>query len=175
MTPLIRNLSAAVIAATLMTGAAHAAPNQPGNAATINADPRPAPQYSQRDLDERLWITALTGDITSLVQLVQMGANPKIATSHGETALHAAAARGHLRVVNFLLQQGVSAHSRTTNGWTPLHHAARFGHVSVANFLVRAGANPNMPTYDAGRKTPIDIALDKRDLRMARVMGWVPR
>ncbi|CAG0911228.1 unnamed protein product, partial [Cyprideis torosa] len=158
-----------------MTGVAQAANNQPGNAATINADaPRATPQYSQRDLDERLWITALSGDIGSITELVQMGANPKIATAHGETALHAAAARGHLRVVNFLLRQGVSAHSKTTNGWTPLHHAARFGHVSVANFLVRAGANPRMPTRDAGRKTPIDIALDKRDLRMARVMGWNP-
>lgn len=174
MTPLVRTFSAAILTTTFMTGAAQAAP-MPNSGATINADAGiAAPQYSQRDLDEALWMTALSGDINALTLLVREGANPGIATSHGETALHAAAARGHLRVVSFLLQQGVSAHSRTTNGWTPLHHAARFGHVSVANFLVRSGANPHSPTQDAGRKTPIDIALDKHDLRMARVMGWVP-
>nr|CAA6829136.1 MAG: Unknown protein [uncultured Thiotrichaceae bacterium] len=135
-------------------------------------DTRPVPQYTQRDLDEQLWLTALTGNVGALSKLVTMGANPKIATSHGETALHAAAARGHLHVVNFLLRSGVSLHSRTSNGWTPLHHAARFGHATIANVLVRSGANPRIPTSDAGRKTPIDIAIDKGDMRMARIMGY---
>ncbi|MEZ5534976.1 MAG: ankyrin repeat domain-containing protein [Thiolinea sp.] len=155
-----------------MAGTAQAATGQPSNAATINADNRPAAGYSQRELDEALWMAALSGDVNALTMLVREGANPRISTAHGETALHAAAARGHLRVVNFLLRQGVSLHARTSNGWTALHHAARFGHVSVANFLVRSGANPRLPTTDAGRKTPIQIALDKRDLRMARVLGW---
>ncbi len=166
MTPLIKILSATILATTLMTGIAQAAP-MPGNADN-------GPQYSQRELDEAFWMNALSGNINALMLLVKEGANPRIATPHGETAMHAAAARGHLRVVSFLLQQGVSAHSRTTNGWTPLHHAARFGHVSVANFLIRSGASPLSRTRDAGHKTPIDIALDKNDLRMARVMGWVP-
>lgn len=170
MTPIIRTLSFAVLATAIAAGSsALAAPN---NAATVMVDNRPVPQQSQRDLDEQLWLTALSGNVGALAQLVNQGANPKIATSHGETALHAAAARGHLRVVNFLLKSGVSIHSRTTNGWTPLHHAARFGHASVANVLVRSGANPRIPARDAGQKTPIDIAVDKGDLRMARIMGW---
>lgn len=166
---MIRNISTAVLATTLCIGAAQAAPN---NAATVMVDTRPVPQLSQRDLDEQLWLNALTGNVRALTQLVSQGANPRIATSHGETALHAAAARGHLQVVNFLLRNGVSIHSQTSNGWTPLHHAARFGHATVANFLVRSGANPRIPTRDAGRKTPIDIAVDKGDLRMARILGW---
>lgn len=169
MTPIIRNISIALLATALTAGSAFAAPN---NAATVTVDTRPVPQLTQRDLDEQLWLNALTGNVGALAQLVSQGANPRIATSHGETALHAAAARGHLQVVNFLLRNGVSVHSRTSNGWTPLHHAARFGHATIANVLVRSGANPRLTTRDAGRKTPIDIALDKGDLRMARIMGW---
>ncbi len=174
MTPIIRNISTAVLATTLCLGVAQAATDTtPSDAATITVDERPVPQLTQRDLDEQLWLNALTGNVNALTQLVSLGANPRIATSHGETALHAAAARGHIQVVSFLLRRGgVSIHSQTSNGWTPLHHAARFGHATVANFLVRSGANPRLTTRDAGRKTPIDIALDKGDLRMARILGW---
>jgi len=150
-----------------------AAPNAlPSSEATVTVDTRPVPQYTQRDLDEQLWLTALTGNVGALSQLITLGANPRIATRHGETALHAAAARGHLQVVNFLMKSGVSIHARTTNGWTPLHHAARFGHASVANVLVRSGASTQARSSDAGRKTPIEIAVDKGDLRLARIMGW---
>jgi len=114
----------------------------------------------------------LTGNIGAIIRLVEQGANPRIATRHGETAMHAAAARGHLNIVNYLSKNGVSIHSTTSNGWTPLHHAARFGRASVAHFLVRLGANPRLTTKDLGRKTPIDIAVDNGDLRTARIMGW---
>lgn len=170
MNPLIKNLSSALILSLCCVGLSQAATTS--SAPTVIVDTQPVPQMSQRDLDERLWLTALTGNIGVIVELVAKGANPKIATRYGETAMHAAAARGHLNIVNYLSKSGVSIHSRTTNGWTPLHHAARFGHAAVANFLVRSGANPRVPTRDAGNKTPIDIAVDKGDLRTARIMGW---
>ncbi|HPY42453.1 MAG TPA: ankyrin repeat domain-containing protein, partial [Thiolinea sp.] len=91
---------------------------------------------------------------------------------YGETAIHAAAARWHLQIIQFLAQKGVNINARTSNGWTALHHAVRFGHANVANYLVQAGANPRMPTSDAGQKTPIDLAMDKNDLRMARILGY---
>ncbi|MEZ5480559.1 MAG: ankyrin repeat domain-containing protein [Thiolinea sp.] len=171
MNPSLKTASTAVLLATLSAGLAEAA-TPPDNAPTIMVDSQPVPQMTQRELDERLWLTALTGNVGAIVQLVEQGANPNIATRYGETAMHAAAARGHLNIVNFLLKKGVSIHSRTANGWTPLHHAARFGHAAVANLLVQAGANPRVPTTDPGHKTPIDIAVDKGDLRMARIMGW---
>ncbi|MGB0846641.1 MAG: ankyrin repeat domain-containing protein [Thiolinea sp.] len=170
MNPLIRNVSAAILLAAFSVGIAQAATTN--SAPTVVVDSAPVPQMTQRDLDERLWLTALTGNVGAIVELVEQGANPNIATRYGETAMHAAAARGHLNIVHYLLKKGVSIHSRTTNGWTPLHHAARFGHASVANFLVQSGANPRVPTNDAGHKTPIDIAVEKGDLRTARIMGW---
>lgn len=170
MNPLIRNVSVAILLAAFSLGTAQAATTN--SAPTIVVDRNPVPQMSQRDLDERLWLTALTGNVRAIIDLVDKGANPFISTRYGETAMHAAASRGHLNIVHYLIKKGVSVHARTSKGWTPLHHAARFGHSSVANFLVRSGASPWVPTNDAGKKTPIDIAVEKGDLRTARIMGW---
>ena len=146
MNPLIRNVSVAFLLAALSLGTAQA--NTNNSAPTVVVDTNPVPQMSQRDLDERLWLTALTGNIKAIIDLVEKGANPFISTRHGETAMHAAAARGHLNIVSYLIKQGVSVHARTRTGWTPLHHAARFGHSSVAHFLVKSGASPWVPTSD---------------------------
>ncbi|MFZ1570566.1 MAG: ankyrin repeat domain-containing protein [Thiolinea sp.] len=141
------------------------------SAPTVAVDNKPVPQMSQRDLDERLWLAALAGNIGMVSELVDQGANPRIATRYGETAIHAAAARGHMQIIEFLVKRGVSINARTSNGWTALHHAVRFGHANVANYLVQAGANPRVQTSDAG-KTPIDLAMDKNDVRMARILGY---
>lgn len=149
-----------------------ALPNAVNAAPTVAVDTTPVPQMSQRDLDERLWLAALAGNLAMINDLVGQGANPRIATRYGETAIHAAAARGHTQIIAFLAQRGVNINARTSNGWTALHHAVRFGHANVANYLVQAGANPRLPTNDVGQKTPIDIAMDKNDLRMARILGY---
>ncbi|KNC47596.1 uncharacterized protein AMSG_11720 [Thecamonas trahens ATCC 50062] len=62
----------------------------------------------------------------------------------GETALHAAAARGHNEVVGLLL--AMDAAPDTPGGVlaaTPLWLAARAGHTAVAEMLLNAGANPS--------------------------------
>ncbi|WP_298613527.1 ankyrin repeat domain-containing protein [uncultured Thiothrix sp.] len=147
-------------------------PNAASSAPTVAVDKTPVPQMSQRDLDEKLWLSALAGNLSMVMDLVNQGANPRITTRYGETAIHAAAARGHMQIIDFLVKRGVSINARTSNGWTALHHAVRFGHANVANYLIQAGANPRVQTSDAGQKTPIDIAMDKNDLRMARILGY---
>lgn len=149
-----------------------ALPNAVGSAPTVAADKTPVPQMSQRDLDEKLWLSALAGNLSMVMDLVSQGANPRITTRYGETAIHAAAARGHMQIIDFLSKRGVSINARTSNGWTALHHAVRFGHANVANYLIQSGASPRVQTSDAGQKTPIDIAMDKNDLRMARILGY---
>lgn len=147
-------------------------PNAVSSAPTVAVDTTPVPQMSQRDLDERLWLAALAGNLGMITDLVNQGANARIATRYGETAIHAAAARGHMQIIDFLMRRGVNINARTSNGWTALHHAVRFGHANVANYLIQAGANPRVQTSDVGQKTPIDIAMDKNDLRMARILGY---
>ena len=61
----------------------------------------------QAKKNRSLFEAAEKGDIDRVKQLVTEGAdiNAQI-TSHGETALHIASARGHLKIVELLLAKG---------------------------------------------------------------------
>ncbi|XP_008486025.1 tonsoku-like protein, partial [Diaphorina citri] len=63
--------------------------------------------------------------------------------SGGETALHVAAARGNLTLVQSLLKQGHPVKVQDSAGWLPLHEAANHGHTDIVQALVSAGADPN--------------------------------
>ena len=81
-------------------------------------------------------------------------------------------AAGSLPTVVLLVNNGANVNSVTSNGWTPLHHAARFGRADVANFLIQHGANPKIATRDNPPKTPVQMAVDRGDLRIARMLGY---
>ena len=69
--------------------------------------------------------------------LLDEGADTSI-RHHGQTALHWAAAIGHLGFVNALLSKGASASVHDDFGKTPLHFAANLG---VQRALIAAGAD----------------------------------
>ena len=60
---------------------------------------------------------------------------------HGETAISAAAANGHVQVVLFLIAKGARL---ATKGVTPLHRAAENGHMDVAHTLLKVGQDRAM-------------------------------
>lgn len=69
------------------------------------------------------------------------------------TALHLAAAEGHLDVVKYLVEEAkvpVNAHDRWGNG--ALSDAVRSKHEAVANYLVDAGALMSLENGNAGRE-----------------------
>ena len=86
--------------------------------------------------------------------------------------MHAAVAAGSLSTVIALKNAGGNINAVTSNGWTPLHHAARFRRADIANYLRTQGANPQAYTRDNPPKTPLQMALDNGDMRIARILGY---
>nr|GAT43486.1 NACHT and ankyrin domain protein [Mycena chlorophos] len=63
----------------------------------------------------------------------------------GQTALHAAAWKGHTEIVGMLLQADADLSILSVNNGTPLHAAVRGGNkLETVNLLLATGANPNL-------------------------------
>ena len=61
----------------------------------------------------------------------------------GNTALHDAATKGQLQVLQHLLSSGADVKEKSNNGDTALHRAARWGHLQVLQHLLSSGADVN--------------------------------
>ena len=146
-----------------------------GNPVAAAAEAAPAqpevPQISQADKDSRFWLAARDGNSNEVAEMLRQGANPNTVNDNGATAIHGATQYGSLPLVIYLHKSGVNINATTTQGWTAMHTAARFGKADIANYLKQQGLNPNIPTNDFG-KTPVQMALDKGDLRTARILGY---
>ena len=83
----------------------------------------------------------------------------------GFTAIHVAAAHGHVDVAKILLSCGADIEAETASkGRRPLHLAARNGHVSMAKLLIREGAQVDskachgtQPIHDASWSDSVEI------------------
>ena len=150
---------------------ANGKPVAPAAEAAAPAAPE-VPQLSQAEKDSQFWLAAKNGDLATVSSLLEQGANPNTTNDNGATAIHAATAAGSLQLVMFLQKSGTDIHTKTTKGWTALHTAARFGKADIANYLKQQGLDPNLPTTESPNKTPMQMALDKGDLRIARLLGY---
>lgn len=63
----------------------------------------------------------------------------------GMAALHCAASRGHVHVIQALLDVGASAEQLTSTGSTALHQACQFGHATAVQVLLKAAACRQSP------------------------------
>ena len=73
----------------------------------------------------------------------------------GRTALHLAAVKGDLDLVEKLLGNHNTdlLHAKDENGWQALHEAVREGHYEVVKYLVDMGADVGAATSNGG--TPL--------------------
>ena len=86
--------------------------------------------------------------------LLDNGANVKLETERGETALHIVS-RGECdsqeqgaSTARLLLEHGVDVNARRKDSWTSLHWAAFKGRVEVAQVLLDHGANAKLETEE---------------------------
>ncbi len=114
---------------------------------------------------------ARAGDTAGMKLLLQAGADPKLATKEGNTALMFAAGVGYrdknttgsepdaLEAVKLGLEAGLDLAQANSRGETALHGAAGRGADSIVQFLAGHGADLNAKTKQG--HTPLDIALGK--------------
>lgn len=78
----------------------------------------------------------------------------------GDTALHAAAAKGRLPLVHLLIENGADVNAQNKMGSTPLHKAmvAKYDQIELVNVLLKKGADPNVKNKNGF--LPEDLARD---------------
>ena len=113
----------------------------------------------------------LTSDVQTLSAILEGGCPVNAVDSAGWTALHRAASRGNVDVVEVLVERGASVDAQSSNGCTPLHLAAFNGHLGVVSELLRLGAQASM-TVVAGEyyRTPLHQAAGRGHKEIVSVL-----
>lgn len=78
---------------------------------------------------------AHNGDLDGLQALQQTGCNLTVGDYDQRTALHLAAAAGHLHVIKYLVEEAGCKLQRDRFGGLPTHDAERYGHDAVKEYL----------------------------------------
>lgn len=84
---------------------------------------------------------ARNGDVETVKQYLDQGANIEQPDETGETLLISAALAGQSAVVEVLISANANVHARNRKGLTALHAAAYAGHLNVAIQLIKSGAD----------------------------------
>nr|XP_045593740.1 protein phosphatase 1 regulatory subunit 12B-like isoform X4 [Procambarus clarkii] len=87
----------------------------------------------------------------------------------GAVALHVAAAKGYIKVMNLLLEAGADINVQDLDGWTPLHAAAHWGQREAVEILCE-----NMADMDV-RNFVGQSAFDVADSSLLRLMDELKR
>ena len=91
---------------------------------------------------------AATGDITTVREFIDIGADLNAVGVQGATALMFAARHGYLACLQQLLSGGAEMAASSENGTRSLHHAAAFGHAACVRALIKAGADVDAADND---------------------------
>jgi ankyrin repeat protein len=103
---------------------------------------------------------AREGNLNTVIQQLNTGADVNHANENGDTPLTYAAFMGHLEIVDLLIEKGAQVNAKGLAGWTPLHLATQRGHKKITELLIEKGADINATTEDGFGGTPLDVAKD---------------
>lgn len=93
--------------------------------------------------DPRLVDAAKAGDLSTVRTLLAAGANPDSTAPDGSTAVHWAAHRDNVAMLDALLAAGAKPNLATRYKIVPLSLAAQNGNAAAIDRLLKAGANPD--------------------------------
>ena len=118
-----------------------------------------------------LCIPAQGGYEDVLLRFLQSGAAIEDKTQHGESALHLAAEKGHIAIMELLLHRSVGIDSKTKSGDTPLVCAARRGHVAAVKLLLEHGAQIENPLVNSDTSTTaITVSLYSGSTKIIKIL-----
>lgn len=103
------------------------------------AQPVDANAHEKKDGPSKaLMKAAVDNDESTLIKLLQEGADPNIAEADGNTPLSRACENGHLNIVSTLLANGAHPYAFTKSTVSPLGRAAEGGHLGIVEKLSSA-------------------------------------
>jgi len=125
--------------------------------------------------DENGWTPvhemAWFGKMDILNHLVLRGADLSIRTVIGSHAIHMAAKRGHVNVVQYLLDLGCPAGVERNNGNTPLFDAVTGKQIPVVEMLIARGEDVrHRLSKDGGNKTVLEHACEGGDVDVIKLL-----
>jgi len=109
-----------------------------------------------------------TGNAAAAIKLIDQKVNVNGTSSDGTTALHWAAHKGDVELVDRLIRAGATVNVKNEFGATPISEAASAGNTAVLEKLLKAGANPNTPGPDG--MTPLMVIARSTNVAAARLL-----
>ena len=98
--------------------------------------------------------------------LVEGGADVNSRINDNATALHIAAQKGDVDILQYLIDKKAIVDAQTASGRTPLFQAVSNGHAEAVNLLARAGANVNIMEAKGLKMRPLHVAVIKGEKRI---------